>query len=463
MFYLTSREINRSELIQDLQNQAAGALVTFEGWVRNHNQGNEVSSLEYEVYPELSISEGNKIIQEARDRFNVHHIVCSHRYGHLGLGQIAVWVGAIASHRDDAFKASRYVIDEIKLRLPIWKKEHYTNQKPEWVFCRDHHSHVHFSESEYYKKQSQLVAQEKLKQSKVVVVGAGGLGCTVLPLLTAAGVGRLEIIDSDNISISNIHRQNLYSPDLVGEKKVVVAKNKLKSLNPFIKIVEYPIYLTSENAEQYLYGKSLVIDCTDNLQTKNLIHDMCYKLRIPFISASVFKFEGQVRTFVPGNKKGCIHCSGSEAPEDDLIGNCNDSGVIGSTVSMMGSIQANEAISFLQNGSNSTIDSTFFFNLQSLSQFKIKNFVNDQCKYCAGDFDFHESDLEISAENLSKLNAVLLDLRDKPDQILDDYFFSDLPVVLVCKRGIRSKTLAKKMHLQGFKHFYSLKGGVCSL
>lgn len=236
LFTLTSGTIERDDLIKLLENHEAGALVSFEGWVRDHNQGKKVSSLEYQVYPELAHREGEKILREAKEKFNIHSVVCTHRFGHLKLGEIAVWVGAVASHRDDAFKATRYVIDEIKHRLPVWKKEHYVSERPEWVFCRDHHHHVHFHEADYYQKQKLVTKQDRLKASKVAVIGAGGLGCPVLTGLTTAGVGEIHVYDDDTINLSNIHRQPLYSPDVVGEKKITIAVTKMKALNPFISI-----------------------------------------------------------------------------------------------------------------------------------------------------------------------------------------------------------------------------------
>jgi len=129
MFNLSSHPLNRDKLHAEMAQNAAGAIVVFEGWVRNHNEGKKVSSLEYQVYPELALKEGEKILREAKEKFNLHEARAVHREGHLALGEIAIWIGATASHRDDAFKATRYVIDEIKYRLPVWKKEHYVDQK----------------------------------------------------------------------------------------------------------------------------------------------------------------------------------------------------------------------------------------------------------------------------------------------------------------------------------------------
>jgi adenylyltransferase/sulfurtransferase len=461
LFTLTTHPIQRQELINNLENNEAGALVSFEGWVRDHNQGKKVSSLEYQVYPELAQKEGEKILREALEKFNIHSVTCSHRFGHLRLGEIAIWVGAVASHRDDAFKASRYVIDEIKLRLPVWKKEHYLNQKPEWVFCRDHHTHVHFHEEDYYEKQKLITKQTALKSSKVAVIGAGGLGCPVLTSLAAAGVGEITVYDDDRISIGNIHRQHLYSPDVVGEKKVSVAVPKLTLLNPFIKISGIPERVTAMNVEAIFAGMDLVIDCTDNLGTKHLLHDAAFITKVPLISASIYQFEGQIRTFEPNNDSGCLRCATDSLPEED-IGNCNDFGVLGSAVNAIGAIQATEALLYLQNKKNNTTSSTFYIDLRTLQQMRIKNLKKDDCLSCRGELKLQSSGLEIGLEAARLMNAVFVDVRQEDDGILEGFMASKRPVVVFCHRGVRSKKLVALARGKGAQHFYSLTGGACS-
>lgn len=118
-----------------LMDPAAGGYASFEGWVRNHNEGQEVTRLEYEAFEELAVKEGERIVNEAIERFGVLTAACVHRIGSLAVGELAVWVGVAAGHRDEAFAACRYIIDEVKHRVPIWKKEHYTNGDSGWVNC----------------------------------------------------------------------------------------------------------------------------------------------------------------------------------------------------------------------------------------------------------------------------------------------------------------------------------------
>jgi molybdopterin synthase catalytic subunit len=144
MIELTLEPIDAEMLKQSLANPAAGGFCSFEGWVRNLNEGRTVERLEYEAYEPLVISEGNRVLAEANRKFPYLEARCVHRAGLLEIGDLAVWVGVVSAHRDEAFKACRYIIDELKVRLPIWKKEHYVDGDSGWVNCErcaDHGRH----------------------------------------------------------------------------------------------------------------------------------------------------------------------------------------------------------------------------------------------------------------------------------------------------------------------------------
>lgn len=140
MFMISSRAIAPETLKSQLANTQAGGFVSFEGWVRDHNLGRSVTALDYQVYDALAQKEGEKIISEALEKFDLCQAIACHRSGHLELGDIAVWVGTTAHHRRAAFLGTEYIIDQIKIRLPIWKKEYYVDQPAAWVYCREHHS-----------------------------------------------------------------------------------------------------------------------------------------------------------------------------------------------------------------------------------------------------------------------------------------------------------------------------------
>ena len=135
MFRITEQPIDPDYLRCKLFDPAAGAYAGFEGWIRNENDGRGVQRLEYEAYGPLAIKEGERVIAEAKSRFPILHAHCVHRTGVLEIGDCAVWVGVSSAHRDEAFEACRYIIDEVKVRLPIWKKEHYVNGDSGWVNC----------------------------------------------------------------------------------------------------------------------------------------------------------------------------------------------------------------------------------------------------------------------------------------------------------------------------------------
>jgi adenylyltransferase/sulfurtransferase len=458
MFRLTADQINSQQLRLDLFNQAAGALVVFEGWVRDHNQGSKVTSLEYEAYPELCQTEAQKIMQEARDRFNLTGLTIVHRSGHLQLQDIAVWIGATAHHRDDAFKAARFCIDQIKLRLPIWKREHYTDREHQWVFCRDHAHHVHFESKDYYSKQSKMVDQNKLAVAKVLVIGAGGLGCPVLQSLTSAGVGEISIVDHDRIEISNIHRQPLYAPNLVGEFKAVVAQKKMQELNPYIKISATVKYVDASNILELCHGFDMVLDCTDNLVTKGLINHACHNLKIPFVTASIYKNSGTLRTVIPTLNNGCSQCFKSPVSAYSEIGNCNDFGVLGAHVAILGSMQASQALVYLNQSLIESAHSTFLFDFQDLSWSKIKNAQDDNCSVCASSKSDLEQ-IEITHDELSRIPHKIIDLRYQPDFNRDEIKQSKETYVFQCFAGNLSGVVVRGLRAQGLNNCFSLQGG----
>lgn len=134
-FSFSTSAINVAELQAQLNDPAAGGYVSFEGWVRNHNEGRQVMRLEYEAFEVLAVKEAERILDEVKQRFGILRAACVHRIGSLEIGELAVWVGVSSAHRAEAFAACRYLIDEIKHRVPIWKKEHYVNGDSGWVNC----------------------------------------------------------------------------------------------------------------------------------------------------------------------------------------------------------------------------------------------------------------------------------------------------------------------------------------
>ena len=144
MFDISKDKIDIETARKSVERIDAGGFVSFEGWVRNHNEGKTVKSLEYEVYETMAIKEGDRIVKQALSKFEVYNAICIHRSGHLELGEIAVYVAVSAAHRGPAFDACQYIINQVKICVPIWKKEHYTDGDSGWVACEQcgHHKHA---------------------------------------------------------------------------------------------------------------------------------------------------------------------------------------------------------------------------------------------------------------------------------------------------------------------------------
>jgi molybdopterin synthase catalytic subunit len=143
MFQIVTASINTLQARESLLTEAAGAFVSFEGWVRNSHEGKRVRYLEYESYPSLAVREGERIVKEAEASYPILKACCIHRVGSLQIGEMAVWVGVVGAHRDEAFAACRFIIDEVKRRVPIWKKEYYLEENPQWLANQGSSSALH--------------------------------------------------------------------------------------------------------------------------------------------------------------------------------------------------------------------------------------------------------------------------------------------------------------------------------
>jgi len=499
LFSITKEPINPATLKKKVQNNEAGAFVVFEGWVRNHNEGSEVSSLEYETFESLALKEASLIIDEAKKKFEILDISAVHREGRLSVGDLAIWIGVSAKHRNDAFRACQFIIDQMKHRLPIWKKEHYINKPASWVNCQGcyHHAHIDYTEKDYYEKQLKLSnigdkGQALLKNAKILVIGAGGLGCPALSYLTSAGVGSITIYDGDRLEISNLHRQTLYSHEDIGEYKSILAKKRLKGMNPFIQIHSQTDRINIFNAKEIISQHDLILDCTDNFETKFIIHDACYFLKKPLIQASIYQHEGQLQVFHFKNQSDCMRCIWPTIPEQGQIGNCADVGVLGVVPGILGTMQASEAIKALLHQNSIATSHTLLVDLTNWGITRIKRTNNKNCPLCSST----PSIVDLSIKNYGRLNYEI-DLSDVSNPELNHYRFIDireqserdeshpwekflkpLPsnkihhlslhhsserILLVCKKGIRSKKLAKKLRQSGLKNIFSLYGGVHSV
>lgn len=193
-----------------------------------------------------------------------------------------------------------------------------------------------------------LIGQLKIAESKILVIGAGGLGAPLLLYLTAAGVGTIGIVDFDTVSLSNLQRQVLFREQDLDLNKADIAKELLSTRNSELNITSYPVALTTSNALEIIKPYDIVVDCTDNFRTRYLINDACIKLNKPFVFAAIYKFEGQLSVFnyAEGPTYRCLFPTPPKAGE---VPNCEEAGVMGVLPGILGTYQANEVLKMILN------------------------------------------------------------------------------------------------------------------
>ncbi|MDA8809939.1 HesA/MoeB/ThiF family protein [Flavobacteriaceae bacterium] len=234
-----------------------------------------------------------------------------------------------------------------------------------------------------------LLGQLKISESKVLVIGAGGLGAPLLLYLTAAGIGTIGIVDFDTISLSNLQRQVLYREQDLNLNKADIAKARLRARNSEINITSYPVALSTSNALEILKTYDIVVDCTDNFRTRYLINDACVKLNKPFVFAAIYKFEGQLSVF---NYAGgpTYRCLFPLPPKAGEVPNCEEAGVLGVLPGILGAYQANEVLKIILNIgevlSGKLVSINLLTNQQKSFQFKknkplIKQVIQEELSY----------------------------------------------------------------------------------
>lgn len=223
--------------------------------------------------------------------------------------------------------------------------------------------------------------QEKLKKSKVLIIGAGGLGSPAALYLAAAGVGTLGIVDGDNVDISNMNRQIIHNTANLGKSKVYSAKQRINEVNPFVDVCVYEEFITAENISNIIKDYDFIVDGADNFETKFLINDACVIAKKPFCHSGVVGFEGQVMTYVP-EKGVCYRCIFEDIPFDDMP-SCSSYGIIGAMAGIIGSIQALEAIKYITSTGNLLTGKMYILNGLTM-QSRIAEFKNRRksCRVC---------------------------------------------------------------------------------
>ena len=224
-----------------------------------------------------------------------------------------------------------------------------------------------------------IQGQKSIMKSKVLIVGAGGLGCPVADYLCRAGVGNLGIVDFDKVTLSNLHRQTLFSSKDIGKLKVNILKKKLQLVNPSIKIKTINKKINSKNIEKIIEKFDIIVDGTDNFKAKFLINSFALKSKKILIVGAISKFDGHVFVFDFKNKKEpCLKCFYQSEPSDEIL-NCETEGIIGTAAGVIGNIQANEVIKKILNLKTNNRGKIFIFNLENLSLRKVDFFKRKNC------------------------------------------------------------------------------------
>ncbi len=351
-----------------------------------------------------------------------------------------------------------------------------------------------------------MEGQLKLKQARVLIIGAGGLGSPIGMYLAAAGIGKIGIVDFDTISYSNLQRQLLYSTNDVGHPKTELAKQRLLEINPNVEIVTYDTRLTKDNALEILKDYDLIADGTDNYATRYLVNDACILLGKPFVYGSILRFDGQVSFFDP--KTGpCYRCLYPEPPSPGEVPSCEEGGVLGVLPGIIGSIQANEAIKYVIGKGELLQGRLLMLDALEMSFRELKYSKDPNCPACSEDplitalldyelfcgtkqnnnlneknmSDF--SEWEISVEEykeksdkdskhflldvreefetkIASIGGHLIPLSELRDRIIELPEDKNAEIIVYCRTGNRSHHATMYLKEQGFTNVKNLLGGI---
>lgn len=328
--------------------------------------------------------------------------------------------------------------------------------------------------------------QFKLSKAKVLIIGAGGLGAAILPYLAGAGVGEIGIVDHDCIEISNLHRQVIYKISALGNYKAEEAKSMIAELNPFVKVNAVTEKLSGKNAIALFEKYDIIVDATDTISIKYLINDACLVTNKPMVYGSVFRFQGQVSVFnyQNGPTYRCLY-----PDENSTAANCEDAGAIGTSVGIIGMLQANEVIKMILEIGEVLKGKILVYNILNNDQQKydfdksdvqsINKEIFDK-KYAIKENQIEEVNFESVLDEINNVEVLFLDVRNEdefpkinlkngiriPLMNLEneiEKLNKNQTIYVFCQSGIRSKMAVELLQKHQFKNIKSIVGGVLAM
>jgi adenylyltransferase/sulfurtransferase len=340
--------------------------------------------------------------------------------------------------------------------------------------------------------------QKRLKSSKVLCIGAGGLGSPVAMYLAAAGVGTLGLVDFDVVDETNLQRQIIHGTSDVGRPKLDSAEDRIREINPFVKVVKHQTMVSSENALELFAGYDLIVDGSDNFPTRYLVNDACVLLGKPYVWGSIFRFDGQLSVFW-AEYGPCYRCLFPEPPPPGMVPSCAEGGVLGMLCGTIGSLQTTEAVKLLTGKGDPLIGRMLIYDALEMKFKELRVRKDPDCPVCGKHPTVEElidyeafcgvtQDVAEFAAQLSLTPRELAELREKEDVFLLDVRepheweivhlngaslipmgeipdrISEIPqqgnVVVYCKVGGRSAEVLRFLHEVGLKHTKHLAGGI---
>lgn len=337
-------------------------------------------------------------------------------------------------------------------------------------------------------------AQEKLSRARVLVIGAGGLGCPILEYLAAAGIGTIGIADDDRVTYSNLNRQVLYGQKDIGKFKADLAKKALEVLNDEINVIAYTSRWNQDLCIEHFPNYDIIVDATDNFATRYLINDACVLLNKPLVFGAVSKYEGQVAVFNAHGSTRSVNYRDlfPEPPKNDEVRSCSEAGVLGVVPGVIGIMQATEVIKLITGIGKSLSDRLSIYNALTQEIYSVELSRAEQGKASGPETleQFRQLDYEwlCATESANEMTAkewllnreeyLLIDIREPselpritqydhlciPMAELEQHMaeLKDRPIVFICQSGVRSKAAISRIETIN-ANVYSLKGGIDAL